>query len=170
MAREARKISGTGMYYIVLRGERLFRDNDDEKKFMEMLGNYFEGGEVYAAALSDKEIRLVAKEAPKGISMTMKPLVISYARYYNKKYDLTGKLFAGRFKSEPIESETEKQEYIKSLNSPETPKPKRDTKKQAAKKAAKPKRDTKTNEKTADSAGDTKPKRKEKNSMPSYLL
>lgn len=153
MAREARKISKSGMYFVSLCGEKLFKSDDDKKVFLEMLEKYFEGGEVYGYNLSDAEIRLVVKEAPKGISMTMKPLITSYARYFNKTHNLSGKLFSGRFKSEPIESKAEKQEAIKLLSQTGT-----------QKKTAKP-RDTKV-KKTPE-----EPKKIiRRNEMPSYLL
>lgn len=116
MAREARKISSKGMYAVSLRGEKLFMDGEDKKVFLEMLEKYFAEGEVYGHDLEDSEIRLVVKEAPKGISMTMKPLIISYARYFNRTHNLDGKLFSDRFKSEPIESEAQKKEAIKALS------------------------------------------------------
>lgn len=170
MAREARKISSTGMYYVSLQGNTIFRSAEDKKTFLEMLGKYFEGGEIYGYNLSETEIRLVVKETPKGISMTMKPLVTSYARYYNKTYNLTGKVFAGRFKSEPIESEKERKEYIKSLNKQEVKKSRKNAKTQPVKKTAEINRDTKTEERTGENFGDAKKIKKKKNTMPSYLL
>lgn len=153
MAREARKISKSGMYSVLLCGEKLFRTDADKQTFLGMLEKYFDGGEVYGYNLSDNEIRLVVKETPKGISMTMKPLTTSYARYFNKTHNLTGKLFSGRFKSKPIENEEDKQQAIKSLSQKGT-----------QKKATKP-RDTKT-EKVKE-----EPKKIiRRNEMPSYLL
>ncbi len=165
MAREARKISSTGMYAISLCGSRLFENEEDEKVFHEMLDKYFDGGEVYGCALSKTEIRLVVKETPKGISMTMKPLITSYARYFNRTHNLEGKLFSCRFKSEPIESSEDRDEAVKKMSDtitgtqkPGTPRKTRDTKSERVKKPVKP----------AEEKAVKKPVRR--NDMPSYLL
>lgn len=181
MAREARRISSTGMHKIKLRGERLFKNDEDKNVFSSMLEKYFAEGEVYGYDLSDTEIRLVVKEAPKGISMTMKPLTTSYARYFNRTYNSEGKLFKGRFQSEPIESDEEKDEAVKSLALPSAGTQKRKTSNGI--KAAKKKGDTKNTRGEAKAALNTEPvirkkgenkeevkkiSRREK--MPSYLL
>ena len=44
MAREARKISKSGNYYIVLRGEELFVTEDDKKQFVQILEKNFATG------------------------------------------------------------------------------------------------------------------------------
>ena len=167
MAREARKISSAGMYYVVFRGDELFKSGEDKTVFCQMLDKYFANGEVYGFNLTKTEIRLVVKANENGISMTVKPLTTSYARYFNKKYNLTGKLFFGRFKSEPIESEEEKQEYIKQLAKKTAPK-KRDTKinTKGTQKQSVPKE----TEKAGGNKTEKPPVKKKKNTMPSYLL
>lgn len=169
MAREARKLSSTGMYAIRLRGERLFKKDGDRTVFLELLEKYFKGGEVYGYNLSDSEIRLVVKETKKGISMTMKPLITSYARYFNRTHNTEGKLFLGRFISEPLESAEERDGAVKNLSSEASPARKtggagdaRTVKKTGN---AKPKP-----EKKQEKPEETKPAKKKKNSMPSYLL
>ncbi len=174
MAREARKISSKGMYTVILRGERLFMGEEDRKVFLELLKRYFEGGEVFGYDLSDGQIRLVVKETPKGISMTMKPLITSYARYFNRTHNTAGKLFSGRFISEPIESAKEKDEAVFALSSPVPSRKTRaagDTKtvkKPAARKTVKPAPEKKTGDTKKEE--EAKPVKKQKKSMPSYLL
>ena len=108
MAREARKLSSKGLYYIELTGENLFNDDADKKKFIELITNYFkDGGKIFAYSLTKTKIKMVVKESKKGISMTMKPITVSYARYFNKKYNLTGGIFHGRFLSIPYETKKE---------------------------------------------------------------
>lgn len=174
MAREARKLSSTGMYFIKLTGETLFKTEEDKSVFIEMLEKYFAEGEIYGYDLSEKEIRLVVKEAPKGISMTMKPLTTSYARYFNRTHNIAGKLFHGRFISIPIEREEEKREFLDSLKEPVSNRTKGTVKRNG---------DTKTIHQK--NTGDTKPikekaeapkpskeaaKPSAKKKMPSYLL
>ena len=112
MARQARELSKSGMYRVTLRGEELFKDDADKETFRKMAEKYFETGEIYGINLEKTEIDLVVKEGKDGISMTMKPLTTSYARYFNKTHGADGKLFRGRFLSVPIETEDEKREQL----------------------------------------------------------
>ena len=181
MAREARKISKSGNYYIVLKGEELFVTDGDRKMFVEILEKNFATGIVHGYELAKDEIRLVVKEGEKGISMTMKPVTTSYARYFNRTHDREGKLFIGRFKSEPLETDEEIEECIKNLKSGKALKkapakiaPKQ-TKKAAPKKATAKKAETKktaapkTEPKKTVVEETPKPAAKKKN-LPSWLL
>ena len=113
MARKAREISKSGNYYITLKGNELFVTDEDKKMFVEILEKNFATGIVHGYYLTKSEIRLVVKEGEKGISMTMKPVTTSYARYFNRTHEREGKLFADRFKSEPLETDEEIEECIK---------------------------------------------------------
>lgn len=118
MAREARKLSKSGSYYIVLKGEELFVNEEDKNSFIEILEKNFATGIVHGYELTRSEIRLVVKEGERGISMTMKPVTTSYARYFNRTHNRSGKLFSGRFKSEPLETAEEIEEYLKNIGKP----------------------------------------------------
>ena len=48
-------------------------------------------------------VHLLIKEGNEDISITMKRIGVSYARYYNWKYRTTGHLFQDRFRSENVE-------------------------------------------------------------------
>lgn len=105
MAREKRQISPNGIYHILLRGvDELFSHDVDFKKFIELLDFYFENddAELLGYALMQNRIHMIIKEGKKGVSMMMKPICTSYARYFNRVHDLQGKLFYDRYKSEPI--------------------------------------------------------------------
>ncbi|MCI5604525.1 MAG: hypothetical protein MR413_02600 [Clostridia bacterium] len=177
MAREARKLSSTGMYFIQLKGECLFKNDSDKTVFEELLKKYFAQGEVYGYSLSETEIAMVVKEAPNGISMTMKPLTTSYARYFNRTYEISGKLFSDRFKSVPIESVEEKEEFLKNISAKTGKIQKAPQKKTAAKTEKKSDGDNKKtpvkkSEPIAEKkeAEPEKPKRSARKNMPSYLL
>lgn len=107
MAREARKLSKSGNYYVELRGEMLFCSDEDKKKFVEILEKNFATGIIHGYKLDKERIRLVVKESEKGISQAMKSVTTSYARYFNRTNNRDGKLFLDRFKSEPLETEDE---------------------------------------------------------------
>lgn len=160
MAREARKISKSGNYYVVLKGDKVFVTDDDKKMFREILEKNFATGVVHAVYITKTEIRLVVKEGEKGISMTMKPVITSYARYFNRTHNREGKLFIGRFKSEPLETTQEIEEAIKNI------------KQNAAKKAApqKAKGSKMKIEKQETTAPKPKPQPQPKRNLPSWLL
>lgn len=179
MARKAREISKSGNYYITLRGEELFVTDEDKKMFVEILEKNFATGIVHSYYLTKTEIRLVVKEGEKGISMTMKPVTTSYARYFNRTHEREGKLFADRFKSEPLESDEEIEECIKNIEN-DTPKKQTKPKKTAPKKKSVPKviKETPKEEKKAEvkieKTEEIKPieekKEEKKNKLPSWLL
>lgn len=137
MAREARKLSKSGSYYIVLKGDELFKTNADKKMFKEILEKNFATGIVHGCEITKEEIRLVVKEGERGISMTMKPVTTSYARYFNRTHNREGKLFQGRFKSEPLETNEEIEACLKDIKKPSAKKtrtlPKADSAKTTAK-------------------------------------
>ena len=107
MAREARKKSSTGLYHILIRtGDRIFLDDSDREQFCQLLKEYFSVTAVlYGIRISDRKIHLIADEKKTDIASVIKPFCTSYARYYNRVHSVNGKLFEGRFKSEPIESD-----------------------------------------------------------------
>lgn len=109
MARAAREKSVTGMYNVILKGNKdVFLVDDDYINFIERLDEL----NVLGFGLIHDRVFLCVKESEKGIAADMRSIIISYARYYNKKYELEGKLFQGRFKSEPINSGSELQNSI----------------------------------------------------------
>lgn len=75
-------------------------------KFLDILKKYKEeaGMSVYAWCLMNNHVHLLVKEAEEGLSVTMKRIAVSYAAYYNLKYQTTGHLFQDRFRSESVES------------------------------------------------------------------
>ncbi len=163
MAREARKKSESGNYFVTLRGNGLFITDEDRSNFGKILEKNFATGIIHACGLSDNEIRLAVKEGDKGISAIMKSVTIAYARYFNRVHDRTGKLFSGRFLSEPLESDKEIEECIKDINSKETVTDKTARVKTARRAAVKNEEKGKTDQKAKKSRDtkqrDTKPKK-----------
>ncbi len=168
MAREARRLSKSGNYYVCLRGRELFVTDEDKQRFIEILEKNFATGIIHGYALTKTEIRLVVKEGEKGISMTMKPVTTSYARYFNRVHGKEGKLFADRFKSNPLETTEEIEECIKKLENTDENKTfkkgdKSLNKKTATKKIEKKADDTTAKEKVI-------PQVQRNRSLPSWLL
>lgn len=169
MARQARAISPNGLYYIELRGEKLFPNAGDRDVFTETAAECFIGGKIYGTHLSDTLIKMVVKTDD--ISAVMKSLSIKYARLVNKAAGTTGKIFSGRFKSEPLADEADAEKLAKSLPAaPAAPKasaapaaPKSSVRKASPRKTA-PKAST------TPEATEPPPASKPKKNLPSWLL
>lgn len=109
MPRYARKKSNSGVYHVIVREanrQEIFHDEEDRKRFLDTLLKYKikTAMRMYAWCLMGNHVHLLMKEGSESISLVMKRLGISYAKYYNWKYRTTGHLFQDRFKSENIEN------------------------------------------------------------------
>lgn len=107
--REARKKSKTGIYHIIWRGanrQEIFHDDMDWLQFLDTLKRYKIKYQlaIYAWCLMGNHVHLLINEGNEDISITMKRIGISYAKYYNWRYITTGHLFQDRFKSENVET------------------------------------------------------------------
>lgn len=176
MAREARKLSSKGLYYVELKGDRLFFDDEDRERFLELIEKYFkDGGKIYGYVLNDDRIYMAVKESSKGISLTMKPVTVSYARYFNKRHGGDGSIFTDRFKSIPYESLKELKEAAEDLENvrgTDKKERKKATKKSAPKKTvdtAKNVTEKVTPPTSADEKKPEMPKKRNRN-LPSWLL
>ena len=79
----------------------VFRDEDDKKSFLDVLTNVVTrfGWLVHSYSIMRSSYRIVL-EVPKGnLSRGMRQLNGVYTQIYNKKHDLSGPVFQGRFKS-----------------------------------------------------------------------
>ena len=108
--RNARQLSKTGLYHVMLRGNEkrdIFEDNADKLAFINFLYNkkVDEGCLVYAYCLMDNHVHLVVKEGVNGLAKFMRRIGTSYAKYYNQRYNRSGHLFQDRYKSENVETD-----------------------------------------------------------------
>lgn len=116
MARQARVISETGVYAVILRGiTDIFKEENMRNTFHECSKKYFDDG-LLGIRFYDNCVHMLVIESEDGISKDMKPLVTSFARTYNRETGNTGKVFADRFKSVPVEDNALEDECIKYLN------------------------------------------------------
>ncbi|WP_210366227.1 transposase [Bacillus sp. REN3] len=109
MPRRARQKSVNGIYHVMLRGanrQEIFHDEFDNMKFLDIVKRYKEIAEfsLYGWCLMGNHVHLLLKEGNEDLSITMKRIGVSYASYYNLKYQTTGHLFQDRFRSENVES------------------------------------------------------------------
>ena len=127
MARQARKVSETGVYHVMIRGinyQRIFEDEEDQEKYLRLLQTYRKrcGFALYGYCLMGNHVHLLIKEAARPSVMTirgeevevgpgepldsvLKRIGVSYVLYFNRKYKRVGHLFQDRFRSEPVEND-----------------------------------------------------------------
>lgn len=110
MPRTARVKSPSGIYHVIIRSNSdtyLFKDNSDKDKYLELLKKYqnlflFK---VYTYCIMTTHAHFIIDSSGADISKFMKSINLSYAAYFNKKYNRHGHLFQDRFKSKLITDE-----------------------------------------------------------------
>lgn len=111
LPRQARIISESGMYHIILRGinkQDIFFDNQDRYKFMNELIKTKEkyDYQLITYCLMPNHVHFEIVDKNNELSKIIQTLTVSYSSYFNKKYDRIGHLFQNRYFSKPIETET----------------------------------------------------------------
>ena len=110
MPRCAREKSESGIYHIIVRGinrQDIFHDEEDYLQYLaamnraKNIGNF----EVYGYCLMSNHVHLLLHEKEETMALVMKRIGVSYAWWYNKKYDRAGHVFQGRYKSQTVENE-----------------------------------------------------------------
>jgi putative transposase len=112
MPRGPRKRSSSGIYHVMLRGsnkQRVFHDEADYRTFMEGLRKYksLSGFHLYAWCLMPNHLHLLFREGRESepIDKVMRRLGTWYVYRYNRRYERSGPLFEGRYKSETVEDD-----------------------------------------------------------------
>lgn len=111
MPRTARKISSTGIYHIMIRGNNrsaIFVDTEDNKKFLDIVDKIKTETkfELYAYCLMGNHAHFLVKENETSIGIVMKKICGIYGGWFNYRHYRVGHLFQDRFKSECVETET----------------------------------------------------------------
>lgn len=110
MPRQARQMSSTGIYHLIVRGinrEVIFQDDNDRQRYIATLARIAadSNATVLGYCLMDNHVHILIKEGLTSISKLMHRLGASYAHYYNTRYERVGHVFQNRFKSESIEND-----------------------------------------------------------------
>ena len=85
----------------------IFNEDEDRQRYILTLQKAKEksGCELYGYCLMDNHIHLLIKEKSESISQIMKRVGVSYAFWYNQKYERSGHVFQDRYKSEAVEDD-----------------------------------------------------------------
>lgn len=113
MPRKPREECESQMYHVVQRGvgqQIIFEDDEDRRFFLELLRKHLCDGSPSSllawCLMSNHTHLLIHRELP-ALSKAMKLIGVSYARYFNDRYDRAGHLFQDRFASEPIKDDSQ---------------------------------------------------------------
>lgn len=110
MSRRSRRLSLSGIYHVMLRGnnkQRIFRNDVDYQKFLEVLQitKELSGYKLLAYCLMPNHVHLLIKVEGEPPERIFKRIGARFVTWYNKKYERVGHLFQGRYRSEPVEDE-----------------------------------------------------------------
>lgn len=97
-------------YHVLSRGnerKEIFRDEKDHLRFLDTLGKMVERFklEVHAYVLMKNHFHLLVHTKEANLSRAIQWLGVSYSVWFNRKYQRSGHLFQGRFKSFLIEND-----------------------------------------------------------------
>lgn len=110
MPRHPRRLAGSGIYHVMLRGvnrDAIFLDEDDSATFLGALAKakHASGCLVFAYCLMSNHAHLVLRAGQEPIGTVVKRVGVRYAGWFNRKYGRVGHLFQDRFKSVPVEDD-----------------------------------------------------------------
>jgi REP element-mobilizing transposase RayT len=110
MPRQPRQKSETGIYHVIVRGigqQEIFYDEKDMQRYLETVIKVSSENSVsiLGYCLMSNHVHLLINEGGTNISSIMKRIGVSYAYWYNRKYERSGHVFQDRYKSEPVEND-----------------------------------------------------------------
>ncbi len=110
MPRSQRRRSEADIYHIIVRGEGrriLFEDDEDRECFLRFLKAALDryGASIYAWCLMSNHAHMLLKAEFGVMPRLMQSLTSGYASYFNKRHDGVGHVFAGRYKSEAVDTD-----------------------------------------------------------------
>jgi putative transposase len=110
MARQARKVSPTSYYHVMMRGnnrEKIFTREEQKLFFIQLLKNLTKENaiEIAAYCLMENHVHIVVNGEITDLSAAIKKINIKYAAKFNKETDRIGHVFQDRYKSEVVLNE-----------------------------------------------------------------
>lgn len=122
MPRKSRNLLGEILCHHMVQGinrEYIFQTNDEKKKYLELLKNYYLQFEIdiVAYCIMDNHAHLLMySKGIQNISNFMQQVNLLYAKYYNKKKERVGYVFRNRFESVPIMTREQMYQCIKYIH------------------------------------------------------
>ena len=113
MHQRIRKTGLSGYYHVIARGngkQIIFEEEKDYRYFLRLLEKYSKETaiQICAYCLMENHVHILLCDTGKMCSLFMQKLEITYAWYYNHKYERSGHLFQGRYLREVVDQ----QEYL----------------------------------------------------------
>lgn len=111
MSIRARVLIDQASYHIVVRGnqrQKTFREDSDYLKYLKLVKKYKTkyGAEIYAYCLMINHIHLLIDPSDQDtLKKIMHGISMSYAKYFNYKYQKCGHLWQGRYKNYVIQKD-----------------------------------------------------------------
>jgi len=104
MSRKARFDKEGYYFHLICRGQRknpLFFSKRDMQKYIKILNQIQQEYdlEVFAFCLMRNHVHFLVRRNSQGLHKFMQRLNTKYALYFNKKYNVVGYVFQGRYKS-----------------------------------------------------------------------
>src|SRR5687767_14959885 len=104
MARKLRVQYAGAIYHVMSRGDRreqIFEDQEDRCRFLKALDQTCEktGWQIHAYCLMDNHFHLVIETPRPNLVLGMKWLLGTYTGRYNRRHQVVGHLFSGRYKA-----------------------------------------------------------------------
>ena len=112
MSYNARIESSSEIYHVMCRGvgrQIIFEDDDDRSYLIERIAEAKGPAkvEILAWCLMDNHFHLLARAAKDDLASFMQKVLSAYAKHFNERHNRVGHLFQDRFKSVPIESDSQ---------------------------------------------------------------
>lgn len=110
MPRLSRRLSASGFYHVIIRGngrQVLFEDDADRHRFLDLLHSKVSESSmaILAWCLMSNHVHLVVADTAAELSRVFHKICCAYAQYFNTRGSHVGHVFQDRFASRAIESE-----------------------------------------------------------------
>ena len=104
MARKPRVEFEGAFYHVIVRGnqrQKIFRDDRDRLHYLKRVEHYRERYQfrIYAYVLMSNHVHLLLETTKTPLSKILQGIQFTYAQYYNRRYQIVGHLFQGRYKA-----------------------------------------------------------------------
>ncbi len=110
MPRQARSVSPTDYYHIMIRGnnrEKVLSRDEQKRYFLELLKIQEDEEliDIAAYCIMDNHVHIIAKAVLSDLAKAIKVTNVKYAMKYNRDLDRVGHVFQDRYKSEEIKDD-----------------------------------------------------------------